>query len=553
MRFIIPKGFNAKFLLLGSKLVGLVFITLSIMLLISWFLDKNFKLNKRISFPDFKDFILIALPMSPVIDYAIINSEYLNLNGLFYLIGTTLVFTLFFSFILPILFSWFASFKILMFSGLGLSFTILSMAKISNIYNPGDDIFSAQIVAEGLYIIVLFIVLFGFFLFNKKIAYTTVILFTSIGIAFKFYDFNLSKSTEVQKTQTDRLAKFLDNKDNKIIKKKNIYIIVYESYAGLETLNHYGFDNKKHINFLEKNDFKIYHGIYSNSALSIGSTSRILEIDDKITQDGRHFTSGNAFGLEIFKANGYKTSAVFKSPYYFGSSPIKWDQYHPKERVTKLGGATLTKAIFEGEFRFDIFDDNINYEDYLKLKKINLTSSKKNTLFFTHNNYPGHSQNSGKCDANQKQHYFEGMQKANSEMKNDVLNIINNDKNSIIVLLGDHGPYLTKNCSVLGSYDINQINKYDIQDRYGAFLSIYWPKDILNINQNIISTQDILPAILSNITNNKNLFNELRVESKFFDRFKSIAGGVNVHKGILKGGKDDGKPLFDKRSYELPN
>ena len=136
-------------------------------------------------------------------------------------------------------------------------------------------------------------------------------------------------------------------------------------------------------------------------------------------------------------------------------------------------------------------------------------------------------------------------------MKNDVLSLIKNDPNSIIVLLSDHGPYLTKNCRGLENYDVNTIDKYDLQDRYGTFLSIYWPKDISNIEQNIMITQDIFPAILSNITNNKNLFNELKVERKFFDRFKNTVNGVNELNGIIKGGKDDGKPLFDKRSYSF--
>ena len=137
-------------------------------------------------------------------------------------------------------------------------------------------------------------------------------------------------------------------------------------------------------------------------------------------------------------------------------------------------------------------------------------------------------------------------------MKNDVLNIFKNDKDPIIVLLSDHGPYLTKNCTLLKDYEKNKIDKYDIQDRYGTFLSIYWPEDISDNEHNIIITQDIFPAILSNISNNKKLFKELKVERNFFDRFKSISGGVNVYNGIIKGGKDDGKPLFDKRTYKLP-
>ena len=54
-------------------------------------------------------------------------------------------------------------------------------------------------------------------------------------------------------------------------------------------------------------------------------------------------------------------------------------------------------------------------------------------------------------------------------MINDVSTLMNNDPDSIIVILSDHGPYLTKNCRELRQYDMSVIDKYDIQDRYGTF------------------------------------------------------------------------------------
>ena len=548
MRFVIPDGNTTIFLMRGSKLVGLVFIALSITFLISWFFNKNFKFKKKINVPELKDFFLLALPMSPVINYALINSEYLIPSGLLYLIGTTLAFTFFFSFIFPIIFSYFASLKILMISGLALSFTVMSIATIFN--NPGNHILSSLLVTQGMYLIVSFTAVYLLYLFNKGIAYTAVVFFMITGMIVNFLNFSLDSSIEAKKP--DKLIKFLNNDNNKIIEKKNIYLLAYESYANLETLSHYGFDNTEQVKFLEKNGFKVYQGVYSNASVSKATTSRILEIDGELPQLDIHYTSGNAFGLKIFKANGYKTIGLFKSPYFFGSS-VKWDEYHPKESVTKMGGGAITKSIFKGRFNFDVFEDNYDYEDYLQLKEKYLSSIKKDTLFYTHNAYPGHSGNTGKCAPNEKQIYFEGMKKANIEMKNDVLNIISNDPDSIIVLFGDHGPYLTKNCRNLKNYDINNIDRYDIQDRYGTFFSIYWPEDISKVEYNIVITQDILPAILSNITNNKNLFNELKIERKFFDEVDWSIGGANVYNGIIKGGKDDGKALFEKRSYNLPN
>jgi len=58
---------------------------------------------------------------------------------------------------------------------------------------------------------------------------------------------------------------------------------------------------------------------------------------------------------------------------------------------------------------------------------------------------------------------------------------------------------------------------------------------------------------LSNITNNKSLFNELKLERRFFDRFQNISNGINVINGIIDSGKDKGEPLFEKRTYNLTN
>ena len=560
LTFIIPLGITRSFLVGGSKAVGLVFITLSIIFLISWFFNKDFKFKKKINFPKLKDFLLLALPMSPVFNYILINTEYLTPSGLLYMIGITLSFTLFFSFILPVIFSYFASLNILMISGLALCFIFLSMPKIST----GPFLFDHLFFTQGFYLIISFVVVYLLYIFDKKLTYLAVIFFMITGMAFNFINYSLGNFYEVKKT--DRLIDFLSNKNNKILKKKNIYILVYESYANLETHKYYGFDNTEQIDFLEKHGFKTYHGIYSSGGSSDSSTSRTLEMDSQLYPAGDgfktniyfHALSGNALVPEIFKSNGYTTIGLHHHGFWW-IPPIGWDEHHPKEVSGDLGGKIITKSIFEGHFRHDVFTDYFNYENYLQLKKDYLTSGsgKKNKLFYTHNLYPGHSQNHlPKCRPDEKKIHFEGLKKANIEMKNDVLNIKNNDPDSIIVLLGDHGPVLTKGCKgIKGFYNTSEIDKYDIQDRYGTFLSIHWPEDISDSGLNIMMIQDIFPAILSKITNNDNLFNKFKAERKLLWDFEInyLIGDINVINGIIRGGKDDGKPLFDKRSYDLPN
>ncbi|WP_440651115.1 sulfatase-like hydrolase/transferase [Candidatus Pelagibacter sp. HIMB1495] len=549
LRYVLIHGPTAVFLDRSYKLVGLAFVILGITFVLFYIKTKNFRFKCNFEFPKLGDFLLISFPMSPVIGFAIINSEYLNLFGFVQVIGVSLIFSIILSLILPLIFSYISSYKMLMISGLALSFTILTMPSITS--NPDSHFFNSQFITQLIYLSFSFLIIYIFYLFHRKIAYTITVVFMLTGTAGSFYEKYLNQEF-AEKQSTDRLEKFINEKKNEIIDIRNIYILVYESYPNIETLEHYGFDNSKQINFLENNNFKIYSGIYSNAASSLASISRVFDISGKLSKNVRYYTSGNAFGLNVFKANGYDTVTIYKSPYFFGEYPITWDKFYPKANIKNIGGETITKAIYEGEFRFDIFDDNYSYEKYLKLKKKYLVSKpKKPILLYSHNGFPGHSSNSGKCSANEKQNYFNNLEKANIEMKNDINAIKNNNPNSIIILLGDHGPYLTKNCTVLRNFNMDLIDKHDVQDRYGAFLAIHWPEK-LPIKQNDIELiQDIFPTILSNVTKNQKAFDELKIDRKFFDRFTTRIGGVNVSNGILIGGKNDGEPLFDKRSYKI--
>jgi hypothetical protein len=549
LKFVLPDGSTTTFFYRSYKFIGLVLLILGIIFVILLIKVKNFKFKQKFNFPQPKDLLLISLPMSPIIGFIITNLEYLDAIGFLYVIGIPLVFSLIFSFILPVLFSYFSSFKMLMIAGLALSFTVSIMPSITE--NLNSHLFNSQFVTQVAYLILSFTILYLFYSFNKTTAYTIAIVFMLTGAMSNILS-KISKNESAKTPTADRLKIFMKNENNRIIDNRNIYIIAYESYPNLETLKFYGYDNTKQIKFLENNNYSIYHGSYSQGGSSIESISRMLDINSKISKNGRYYLSGNAFGLDVFKANGYKIKSLFPSPYFFSSHPITWDEYYPKDNVSKLGGKTITKAIFEGRFRFDIFDDNYNYDEYLRLKNKYLSSNaKKPTLFYTHNSYPGHSGNSGKCLPDEKQRYFKRLNKANIEMINDVKALKKNDPKAIVVLLGDHGPALTKNCRELRNFKISSIDKYDIQDRYGTFLAIHEPKDLVFEGGDVQLIQDIFPAILTNITNNKQLFNELKLERKFFGRFNNRVGGVNILDGIIIGGKDDGKPLFEKRSYQI--
>ena len=131
--------------------------------------------------------------------------------------------------------------------------------------------------------------------------------------------------------------------------------------------------------------------------------------------------NGNAFILDALKANGYKTIGLFKSLLRFGSSPIRWDEYYPKDDVTKIGGKTILKAIYEGYFRFDIFSDDYDSDTYFKLRSKYLsTQNKQSTLFYTHGEYPDIHKILENVLRKKKKKHFQGMKKANNQMREDV-------------------------------------------------------------------------------------------------------------------------------------
>lgn len=118
---------------------------------------------------------------------------------------------------------------------------------------------------------------------------------------------------------------------------------------------------------------------------------------------------------------------------------------------------------------------------------------------------------------------------------------------SVVIIAGDHGPYLTKNCAQLGSYPASEIERLDIQDRYGTFLAIRWPEEV-NSAVEIEVLQNVFPAVFEGLSESDGIFEPAKVvaETKEF-----LAGAVYVNEGIISGGQDDGEPLFlnrDKRS-----
>jgi len=321
----------------------------------------------------------------------------------------------------------------------------------------------------------------------------------------------------------------------------DLIVLMYESYANAETMNAYGIDNSAQIEFLKQQGFTVYDGTYSVGAESLVSMSRFLNASSALDSTNEvKFTSGDAFVPVLLNESGYTTKAVFPSDYYFGTQTPSWDEATPESRGTD-SHLPLVNGILRGEFRADTSFNAIDYDQFLSEKRGALAKEWNTPLFlYTHNSYPGHSQNSGRCLPNETQIYRERLDVANSEMRVDVEKILEYKTDAIVIIAGDHSPYLTKNCSGLAGYPTDEIDRIDIQDRYGTFLAIRWP-DSLPSDYPIQVLQDTLPAVLASISGERSFWDSRAVEATTIG-FNS--GAVQVNDGVIVGGRHDGERLF---------
>ena len=93
-----------------------------------------------------------------------------------------------------------------------------------------------------------------------------------------------------------------------------------------------------------------------------------------------------------------------------------------------------------------------------------------------------------------------------------------------------------------GGYKASDLDRYDIQDRFGMFLAIKWPEENLSKKYDIKILQDVFPAVLSYLYEDDSLFDTLRMKRMTKDNHRTL--GVYVEDGMIHGGKDDGQKLF---------
>ncbi len=482
------------------------------------------------------DILLLVIPLTPVFQYIVINRGILSFLDIIIIISFFTLCASVYIFIIPVLMSIFSPVRVLMSLGVAFVFCITNMATLSREfawYKTGDLLIQAAVFAFCLFAVW---ALLG--IKNKGYIALLVLLYSASTIGIQLFTNEPSKNAKVSWSDHPLPAMVLEKEP---VFTPTVYLLVYDAYVPNETMLSSGFDNQAQEDFLKDKGFILYPHTYSVGAWTPNTMSRVLNASTKYYGTERRGISGDGIVQNAFKEIGYDTYGIFPTDFNFRGNPSSYDFTVPSNQ-TMPPYKVLISAILLGEFRFDVGFQNTHTE-YVNIKQNILREiSGKQVLIYSHSNFPAHAQFSGKCQDNENELYQRRVSRANTEMQQDIEIITENDPGAIIIVAGDHGPYLTKNCqSTRGAYNSSEITREDIQSRFGTFLAIKWPTDDYQNFDDITVIQDVFPAVFGYIYNDK-AFLELKIPSKTIDN--TTISGVYVQDGIIHGGVNDGEPLF---------
>jgi len=491
-----------------------------------------------------RDLVLVLLPLTPIVQYILSNQDILSPLTSLYLLGFFVLLLSIFIIGFPILLGFLGSSRTMAAVSLSLSFLITNMAALSLQFS-WFEVGSLKIqltVFSAIFLVAWFL----WDLNLKRFLYLLVVVYfisNSIVQAFAPHE---NKAGEIK-------SSFPSNKMFNLVGDRqppatpNIYLLIYDAYVHNETMLQYGIDNGAQESYLEEQGFKLYPKTYSVAAASLSTMSRIYNASAEIQGNMRSATSGNGAAHRLLRNFGYQLDAIFPTEYFFRGVGSSFDNSFPTVslEVSDSSFNLITGAIFLGEFRFDLEFNKSQFPAFVENKLAAFNNVPGVPRFIDTHTGPGHSQNSGACLPNENELYKERLDDSNLEMRTDVDTIIENDPGAIVIIAGDHGPYLTKNCTLTESkYSIEEINRLDIQDRFGTFLAIRWPDKNFEEYDDITVLQDIFPAVFAYLFKDESLL-QAKVNPVTLEPER--VSGASVENGIIRGGVDDGKPLFSTK------
>lgn len=335
-------------------------------------------------------------------------------------------------------------------------------------------------------------------------------------------------------------------------KKPNVYFISFDSLIPKALMAKYmGVDNNPYHDVLDKN-FRKFRNVFADAVSTKRSLNALLALDPDYFRELESSGSGDHLGMytgmapsplfEIFSQNGYTTNTLFNSRYFGPKKGEFLDNYWINRDVSVCDFLDRKTAAFSffGYCRvnnpnvfnkpnvFNQFLSKFSEEEEKPDPVSFLLSSmqagldkNKPQLFVAYVYSPGHTkmtyQTGNEKDLDEyKQKNAKNSEAAVQQITSIVSFLEKNDPEGILVLFGDHGPWLSRSVS------LEEDPQFFIQDRYGVYGGIYPKKACKDHLQHDDSKQfttisKLAWGVLGCLSNNKS--SDL-LEKPFFPIFK---------------------------------
>jgi hypothetical protein len=486
------------------------------------------------------DFILLLLVLIPLVNYQAQNREYFDFAAAVRYLVILLAWPAGLLLVLQVLQQALGTEKIAAPLAAGMATVYYSMPLISGLLQrPVELLFPLQLAIAGAVCAVLIVAYRA--ARRSTVKAVLIMAICSATGSWVQASFSGNARTASGSTRPSSPGKFNDPELVRLLTaparhRPDVYLLIYDGYAAPRMLPHYGLAKLSAVPYLQSRGFRIYDKAYSFFPSSLLSMRSVLGMEPSPAAGiGRANLS-----YEFFHRQGYQTSLVLNAYLLGGSTPLVVDSVFPPWNF-RSGLGALYRGIGGGEFKSEVVFKDRPIEEWLAAKRAVLTLATGPKMLYAHSGMPGHSQISGACLEDERERYGRRLAAANEEMKQDIELILKAHRQAIIIVAGDHGPYLTGDCRYMARTKPQDLQAIHFADRYGMLLAVRWPDGDAPQLEDDLVLQNVFFAVADYMLNDRRVWDHrLKIPTTGYG---GIPDGA-IQDGMVRIGKDRGKPLF---------
>lgn len=301
-------------------------------------------------------------------------------------------------------------------------------------------------------------------------------------------------------------------RDITLSRKPNIYFILADGYSSFAYMKENGIDVDGFRNYLSGSGFHLYDEAFSNYHSTTEALPAMLNMDHhyyrlshkhrsgEVMKTARVIAGGRNNLADLLRRNSYQVQYIHNWPYLllhgctadhcYGEKPFAGAKMVLGEIKPVAGTKRALDGILSKFNRKENKEETDHWTRRLKpygvrrpledsrlevVRLIEQNTHNSPTFQYIHLYAPTHAPDRvvGICDeAEQITQYAERVLAINTYLQQLITDIISRDPDAVIVLTGDHGPFIARKCSRW--LDAGTLGDY--RDRMGVIMAIRWPE-----------------------------------------------------------------------------